>query len=209
MTYTPSDWYWQADDGRMFSSARLATVGANDAGLATHRAGVGYVTPWPRDDAGQQTMDSLQDVLAPHGISVDLRHLQARLCADIDDQAEQQRLKYITGGAGQAMVYLQKQTQAAQALAALSAAPPMTADQGRQAYPLLAAEIGITVDPSTDAPAGDVFGVARIVQATVQSWLPVAAAIEAMRLRTKAAIGAALTVPAAHAARDAAAWPTL
>ena len=105
------------------------------------------------------------------------------------------------------MVYLQKQTQAAGALNGLAATPPLTAAQGVAAFVLLAAEVGITVDPSTKAPAVDVFGVARSVAATVAVWLPLAAAIERARLSTKAAITAATTAEAAQAAHDAVAWP--
>lgn len=138
---------------------------------------------------------------------VSLTLLQANYCADIDAQAEKQRLIYITPGAGQAMVYLQKQTQATAALAAVAAKPPMTAADGAAAFSLLAAEVGITDDPSTGKPAADVFGVARNVQALSAAWLPIAAAIEAARLKTKAAISAATTADAAQAARNAVAWP--
>lgn len=68
--YTLRDWYWRADDGRVFSSARLATVSTDDAGLASHGARVGFVTPWPRDDAGAQTDAALDEVLKPIGLSV-------------------------------------------------------------------------------------------------------------------------------------------
>ena len=136
-----------------------------------------------------------------------LASVQAALCADIDAEAEEQRLRYITAGSGQAMVYLQKQTQAAIALNAQAATAAATADANAAAYPLLAAEVGITVDPTTNAAATDVLGVARQVNATVQQWMPIAAAIERARMATKAAIMAATTAAAAQAARDAVQWP--
>lgn len=75
MTY-PINWYWLADDGRVFSSASQSLVPANDAGYVawdtTYDA-----TPWPVDDAGVQTDAALQEVLAPYGIFVNLKYYAA------------------------------------------------------------------------------------------------------------------------------------
>jgi len=68
----PRDWYWLADDGRVYASARQAIVAKDDAGLAAWTAAGGYPTAWPKDDAGQQTPASLQAVLTPYGLWVDL-----------------------------------------------------------------------------------------------------------------------------------------
>ena len=211
MSFTPSnfprDWYWVASDGRVFASARCAIVTAADADFLAFKADGFSPSAWPADDTEEQTTASLQAVLAPFGLAADLAVLKTTLSAAIDAEAEQQRLRYITAGSGQAMVYLQKQTQAAIALNAQPATAAATADANAAAYPLLAAEIGITVDPTTNAPATDVLGVARQVNATVQQWMPIAAAIERARMATKAAIGAATTAEAAQAARDAVQWP--
>ncbi len=145
---------------------------------------------------------------APVASTMSLSQLQTALCADIDAQAETQRLLYITPGAGQAATYLLKQTQAAQALAAQA-----TTDAGKTpaqlaaAYPFLANEIAITVDPTSKAPATDIYGVARGIMAVLNGWQPIGLAIEAMRLKTKAAINAATTSATAEAAHDAVAWP--
>lgn len=72
MQYDPRDWYWAADDGRVFSSARQTVVGKKDKGLADFVEAGGQPTPWPCDDAGSQTNAVLQDVLAPYGLWIDL-----------------------------------------------------------------------------------------------------------------------------------------
>lgn len=209
MIYTPRDWYWTADDGRVFSSARQATVGRADPSLAAFESAGGTPTRWPVDDAGEQTTAALQDVLTPYGLYVDFASLQAALCTDIDKQAQTQRDIYVTPGGAQSATYLIKQSQAQAALAAQAAntAANMTADALAVAYPYLANEIGITADPTSKAAATDVYGVARAVMAVLQTWQPINLQIEAMRLKTKAAITAAGTAAAAQAAHDAVTWP--
>ena len=73
MMYDPKDWYWEAADGRVFASARVAVVDDTDAGFAAWRADGNEATPWPRDGAGEQTVVALQQVLTPHGLFADLR----------------------------------------------------------------------------------------------------------------------------------------
>lgn len=109
----------------------------------------------------------------------------------IDQAAEQQRLRFITGGAGQAMTYAQK---AEEARLCLNATSPNSED-----YPLLAAEVGIT--------AITLVGVAQVVATANAQWLQIGAAIEAARLATKKAISDADTVEDAQAAAVAVVWP--
>ena len=71
---------------------------------------------------------------------------------------------------------------------------------------MLAASIGVDVDPKTQAPATDVLGVARAIQAAYAGWLAAGSAIRGARLKGKAAIGAATTIEAAAAAFDAIVW---
>lgn len=124
------------------------------------------------------------------GAPADLALLKEMLRKQIDDEAEAARLRYITGGAGQAMTYQQKAAEAAECLAQSS---PLTED-----FPLLAAEIGITAET--------LLGVARVVFDAHQGWRQIGAAIEALRLAGKPAVDAAET---AAAAIDAAQidWP--
>ena len=113
-----------------------------------------------------------------------------RLSLEIDAAAEQQRLRWITPGAGQALVYTQKAAEAARAVVD----PSPTAET----YPLLAA---------SRAGSETIADVANVVLETQALWVRIAAEIEAARLGGKAAIAAAATAAAARAAADAVAWP--
>ena len=69
--FNPGDWYWRADDGRLFSSARLETVSESDP---TYKEWFGSGTEyapmlWPRDEAGNQTEAELFRSLAKLGVS--------------------------------------------------------------------------------------------------------------------------------------------
>ena len=178
--------------------------------FAASMVDIGAITPAP--EVGWTTTDGGKTFAAPIAVVPpvpSLTSVQAALCSDIDTQAEAQRLRYVTPGACQMATYLLKRSQALQALAAQSAntAANMTADALATAYPYLAAEIGITADPTTKAAATDVYGVARAVSAVSSVWQPLDIAIEKVRLATKLVISAATTVAAAQAAHDVVAWP--
>jgi len=70
LCYTPTDWYWLADDGRLFSSARATLVPDDDPAYAGFVSTGGVATRWPEDDDGYQTDAALAWVLNPHGITV-------------------------------------------------------------------------------------------------------------------------------------------
>lgn len=72
MTFNPSNWYFTADDGRVFSTARMLTTDANDAGYLAFVATNGGSARWPVDEGGAQTVASIQDVLSAHGMFADL-----------------------------------------------------------------------------------------------------------------------------------------
>lgn len=131
-----------------------------------------------------------------------LAAVQSVLRAAVDAKAEALRSSIATGGAGQAMEYQEAQ---AQAFAALAAPDGATAEQ----YPMLAASVGIDIDPSTGEPAVDILGAARSVRAAYGFWLAAGAGIRKARLSGKKAIDEAATVEAAAAACDAVVWPTL
>lgn len=80
----PFDWYWAASDGRVYSSARQALVAQDDGAFDAWQADGRRPTPWPRDDAGAESVAALQDVLTPHGLWVDLAAYAAhrRWCAE-------------------------------------------------------------------------------------------------------------------------------
>lgn len=65
------NWYWLADDGRVFASGRQAIIDSEDAHFQAARS-QGKITRWPEDDAGAQTNASLQLVLSPYALWVDL-----------------------------------------------------------------------------------------------------------------------------------------
>ncbi|MBB3771508.1 hypothetical protein FHS55_002107 [Angulomicrobium tetraedrale] len=123
---------------------------------------------------------------------VDLIALKSSLKSYIDAEAEAERVKYITAGAGQAMTY---QAKAEEARRLADDASPAPSD-----YPLLSAEIGIT--------AGTLADVGAVVLAAYQQWLAIGAAIEAVRLGGKKAVDAAATPEAAQAAA-AVIWPAI
>lgn len=133
------------------------------------------------DDAflAQQAIDDIVDMTA----------LKRRLKSAIDAAAEAERLKYITGGAGQAMTY-QAKTDEARRLADDQSPDPA-------GYPLLSAEVGITAPTLTD--------VGGMVMAAYQQWLQIGALIEAARLGAKQAIDAAETADAAREVQPI--WP--
>lgn len=79
-SYTPHDWYWEADDGRLFSSSRLRLVQIDDPAFllwTRNEHARCYFntlsrepTVWPRDNCGQQTVAALIGSLAIYGIGV-------------------------------------------------------------------------------------------------------------------------------------------
>ena len=71
--YTPQDWYWIADDGRIFSSSRSKLIKGDDADFAAWTDTSGKPTVWPKDDAGAQTNAALQDVLTPYGLKISVK----------------------------------------------------------------------------------------------------------------------------------------
>jgi hypothetical protein len=73
MRYDPTNWYWRAADGRVWSSAASSLIAANDQAYIEWCAAGNAATPWPADLSGAQTTAGLQDVLSPHGLWIDLK----------------------------------------------------------------------------------------------------------------------------------------
>lgn len=116
-----------------------------------------------------------------------------RLSTRIDEDAERARLRYITGGSGQAMTYQQKAQEAAEVLALVG-----SGEIDESQFPLLSAEVGIT--------APTLIEVAQVVDYAYQTWRVVGAQIEALRLGGKASVSTASTIQAAKAAAQIQ-WP--
>ncbi|TCT35363.1 hypothetical protein [Martelella mediterranea] len=122
----------------------------------------------------------------------ELSAVTSSLSDRIDADAEDIRAKYITTGAGQAMAYLEK---ASQAKAYLAETDPVDAD-----YPLLVAEVGITGETVAE--------VATVIDTMQKQWVAICAQIEPIRIGAKEQIKVAETVAAAQAIYDAIVWPS-
>ena len=72
--YNPAQWYWLADDGRVFSGPLETVVTTSDSGYVAWVAAGNPQTAWPRELDGNQTDAALQDVLTPHGMFVNLSY---------------------------------------------------------------------------------------------------------------------------------------
>ncbi|MEE9926444.1 MAG: hypothetical protein PBV01_24340 [Brucella anthropi] len=193
--FDPSNWFWIADDGRVFNSANKIVTNTDDEDFQQWLNDGFKATRWPEDDEGNQTDAALDTVLRPYGLSCfpeALSDLKAFLKAEIDTAAELERLKYITPGVGQAMTYQQK---VEEARAFKAASNPQASD-----YPVLASEIGITAQTLAE--------VADIVLAAFAQWQQIGAMIESIRLGAKRDIDAAENEAAAREIADAIIWPS-
>ncbi|MBB5765716.1 hypothetical protein ABEV34_11850 [Methylorubrum rhodesianum] len=65
--YTPFDWYWHAEDGRLFGSKAGKVIAEGDASFVAWSDAGGVPTVWPRDATGAQTQAALDAVLAAAG----------------------------------------------------------------------------------------------------------------------------------------------
>lgn len=176
--YHPERGYWQA-------------IGGHPADLlATYPEGTIEVPLKPGAD------HEWQDGAWVH-VPPPLDGVKAALKARLDADAEAERLKYVTPGAGQAMEYQQAAAEADEMLTAIAVDPDYEPDP--EIYPMLAASIGIDGDTLAD--------VAATVAAMHGQWRQIGSAIRAARLAGKQAIDAATTAEDAQAAFDAVAWP--
>lgn len=132
---------------------------------------------------------------------IDLALVVKTLSERIDADAEAQRLKHLTPGSGQAQEYAAVQAEAAAALkGAVGAATP-------DKYPMLAASIGIDIDPKTGEPATDVLGVARLIDAVRARWSATGSEIRKTRLVAKRQIEEAGSVEEATRVYAGIVWP--
>lgn len=151
------------------------------------RDGYDVLHPWAVIDAW--TAEELASVGVTAVVPVvSLADLKASLKAMVDRQAEVERGRYITPGAGQAMTYQAKAAEAQR----------FVETEGAGDYPLLTAEVGVTGATLDD--------VATVVLAMHSQWQLVGAGIERARLTAKAAIDAAEDEAAARAVVPG--WPS-
>lgn len=205
MGYTPSRWYWLAADGRIYSSAKQAIINEKDKEFVSWKTDGNLPTPWPKDDEGKETDAALGKVLAAYGLKLfppTLDEVKQDLQAKVDEQAEQERQKYITGGSGQSMTYTEKFNQAVEYSKKWQAHkknPGQEPEPNENDYLLLKAGVGI--DGAT------LIEVAATVTYAYAVWQQIGAAIEGVRLKAKMAISEAKTEKEAQAIFAAIKWP--
>lgn len=129
-----------------------------------------------------------------YGIT-DVAKARSLAVEQVDADAETERLKYITPGSGQAMVYREKREEANALKQAIAAGETIAAAD----YPHLAKEVGIT--------ATDLEAVADGVLAESASWKVISSEIEAVRLQAKKNIAAATDVDGVKVVFDNVIWP--
>ncbi|MBY9062295.1 hypothetical protein K7957_05045 [Sphingomonas yunnanensis] len=121
----------------------------------------------------QQLPDGAGIVVVPQKVvaqpELDLVALRVAMAARVDQEAEALRMRYLTPGAGQAMTYTRKEAEAR----------AWTVDS-TAATPFLSAE--------ATARGISLAQLAPEVIAQADAWVPLGAAIEAVRMGTKAAI---------------------
>lgn len=156
--------------------------------LALECVYVGERLEWP-----DELNTKMEEALSVDMSAISLTQLKIHLKAKIDADAENERLKYITPGDGQAMTYQQKVDEAR---AFKAAASPLAGD-----YPVLSSEIGITGPTLAD--------VAETVLIAFNRWQRVGAAIESVRLGAKRDVDVAENEITARAVLDVLVWPDL
>lgn len=120
----------------------------------------------------------------------------------VDSAAEKERLKYITDGAGQSLIYSEKFNQAvdySKKYTTHKAAPDQNPEPNENDYPLLIVSLGIDGKTMIDVAAS-------ITQAYAE-WQIIGTAIEGVRLKSKMAIEDAKTAEEAQAIFASITWP--
>lgn len=75
--WIPAYHFWLADDARVYASATQTITTDADSDYAAWIANGNTAASWPRDDAGNQTDASMQDVVGPLGQFVNLKYYAA------------------------------------------------------------------------------------------------------------------------------------
>lgn len=125
---------------------------------------------------------------------------KAEFKAQVNQEAETARLRYITPGDGQTMSYREKLDEAKACLAAYATEQAFTAaNPPAGTYPLLESEVGIK--------GANPWKVAELVNTAFLAWKTAEAAINNLRLQAANDLDAAATVGAARTIVDAINWP--
>jgi hypothetical protein len=147
-----------------------------------------------------QTRPTDAEILAT-AAALHLPQMKARLVAQVNEDAENCRLQYITPGAGMAMTYQEKFSQA-QAVDALgqATANALTPEERAAQYPTLSASVGLE--------AATLWDCAQLVITRYEAFAALSAVIETARIGGKLAISNASDAAAAQAAYEAITWPS-
>jgi hypothetical protein len=119
---------------------------------------------------------------------------RAKAHAKIDAEAEIKRQSLITPGAGQALVYLQKELEVGRFFATYRGMSEAPITPTPERFPFISAEVGIT--------APTMWEVAGVFQGAVSTWHHASAAIEKLRIAAKKAVASASNEAAIHKASD-------
>ncbi|HEV2501593.1 MAG TPA: DUF4376 domain-containing protein [Mesorhizobium sp.] len=182
--FNPHDWYWLADDGRLYSSLRkkLVTNPETDEAYAAWLGGDRRPTRWPAEDNGDQSDAALAAVLGPYGLTVWSLPLKAQLVAYAADKRWQIETGGITVGGARLDTSRESQSMITGAYAFSQANPAASISYK-------AASGWVVMDAATLAAIATAVG--THVQACFATEAAVAAAIEAGTIKTKAQVDAA------------------
>jgi len=75
--FMPQAWYWQADDGRVYSGFTQTVVANTFPDYVTWVDAGNTPSTWPRNLGNEQTDDELQAVLSAYGMFVNLKYYSA------------------------------------------------------------------------------------------------------------------------------------
>jgi len=126
---------------------------------------------------------------------------KSELRKKVDDDAERERLRYITPGAGMAMTYQEKKDQAVAVIAMGETAANALASNGAAEFPTLSASVPVE--------ASSLYAAAQLVISRYEAWAALSRLIETARMNGKKAISDASDAAAAQAAYEAITWPSL
>lgn len=130
----------------------------------------------------------------PERVAARLEAAKQTALVELNRQAEQSRLAWITEGSGQALVYQAKYEEALR----FQGSAPVTPKNDD--WPFLAAELGFA--------GWDLSSAAAAIVAARRNWTAAAVHIEGVRRRAKKAIAQATTVAELEALLETLTWPT-
>ena len=127
-----------------------------------------------------------------------LDEIKIDLLQRTDNDAENVRLKYITGGVGMSMTYAEKKDQAIAVIQMGEATANALANHGAAEFPTLSASVPLE--------AASLYAAAQLVISKYEQWTALSRIIETTRLAGKKSISDASDAASARAAYEAIIW---